>query len=76
MPLILAPPPLQDGGRVLDRLREDSITTMGSDRIDIDFEAAWRKELGAESPARPAAAGGIHAAATRLGPSKSQQPLR
>lgn len=35
---------------VLGKLGDDSITTMGADRADLDFEAAWREELGAPLP--------------------------
>ncbi|PRW33106.1 transient receptor potential channel [Chlorella sorokiniana] len=31
---------------VLSKIGDDSIITMGADRPDIDFEAAWKRELG------------------------------
>ena len=40
---------------VLSRIGDDSIATMGADRPDIDFEAAWRRELG-EAGAAPSGA--------------------
>ena len=40
---------------MLSRIGDDSIATMGADRMDIDYEAAWRRELG-ETGATPSGA--------------------
>lgn len=37
---------LEQDTLVLGRLGSDSIVTLGADRADVDYEAAWRKELG------------------------------
>ncbi|KAI3431652.1 hypothetical protein D9Q98_004699 [Chlorella vulgaris] len=38
---------------ILGKIGDDSIVTMGADRPDIDYEAAWRRELG-EPSTKPA----------------------
>ena len=42
---------------MLHKLGDDSIMTMGADRPDIDYEAAWRRELGAPAVAEGQAGG-------------------
>ena len=37
---------------MLGKLGDDSIVTLGADSADIDYEAAWRRELGASRAER------------------------